>query len=71
MIGKLFEIVEVFEVKLVVNKVIERVVGKVVKIFFLFIFKFDILGSVSEGIKCGFFDEFDFICIMVKFCECF
>lgn len=46
-------------------------VGIVLKVYFLFTFVFEIFGSVSEGIKCGFFDEFDFLCIMVKFGEYF
>lgn len=70
-IGKLPEIAEASEVKLAVSKVIERVAGKVAKTFPLFTFKPDISGSVSEGTKCGFPDEFDFICTMVKLCECF
>lgn len=70
-IGKLPEIAEASEVKLAVSKVIERVAGKVAKTFPLFTFKPDISGSVSEGTKCGFPDEFDFICTMVKLCERF
>ena len=70
-IGKLPEIAEVSEVKLAVSKVIERVARKVSKAFPLFTFKPEISGSVSEGTKCGFPDEFDFLCTMVKLCECF
>ena len=70
-IGKLPEIAEASEVKLAVSKVIERVAGKVSKAFPLFTFKPEISGSVSEGTKCGFPDEFDFLCTMVKLCECF
>ena len=70
-IGKLPEIAETSEVKLAVSKVIERVAGKVSKTFPLFTFKPEISGSVSEGTKCGFPDEFDFLCTMVKLCECF
>ena len=70
-IGKLPEIAEASEVKLAVSKVIERVAGKVSKAFPLFTFKPEISGSVSEGTKCGFPDEFDYMCTMVKLCECF
>lgn len=70
-IGKLPEIAETLEVKLAVSKVIERVAGKVSKTCPLFTFKPEISGSVSEGTKCGFPDEFDFMCTMVKLCECF
>ncbi|XP_020624487.1 uncharacterized protein LOC110061963 [Orbicella faveolata] len=70
-IGKLPEIAEASEVKLAVSKVIERVAGKVSKAFPLFTFKPEISGSVSEGTKCGFPEEFDFMCTMVKLCECF
>lgn len=31
----------------------------------------EISGSVSEGTKCGFPDEFDFLCTMIKLGECF
>lgn len=70
-IGKLFEILEIIKIKNEVSKVMEYVVVKVVKISFLFVFVFEILGSMSEGIKCGFFDEFDYLCIMDVFLKCF
>lgn len=38
---------------------------KVNKDFLFFFFEFRFLGSLSEGIKCGFLNEFDFLCIMV------
>ena len=70
-IGKLPEIAETLEVKLAVGKVIEQVAGKVSKTFPLFTFEPEISGSVSEGTKCGFPDEFDFMCTMEELCKCF
>lgn len=70
-IGKLPEIAETLDVQTAVSKVIERVAVKVSKTCPLFTFKPEISGSVSEGTKCGFPDEFDFLCTMVKLSECF
>ncbi|KAJ7391519.1 E3 ubiquitin-protein ligase [Desmophyllum pertusum] len=70
-IGKLPEIAETQDVKTAVSKVIERVAVKVSKTCPLFTFRPEISGSVSEGTKCGSPDEFDFLCTMVKLCECF
>ncbi|PFX20234.1 Potassium channel AKT3 [Stylophora pistillata] len=70
-IGKLQEIPEIQEVKSAVNKVIERVATIVSKAYPLFSFVPEISGSVSEKTKCGFPDEFDFLCTMVKLGEFF
>ena len=65
-IGRLQVIPESQEIKFAVNKVIQRVAGIVSKAYPLFTFVPEISGSVSEGTKCGFPDEFDFLCTMVK-----
>lgn len=70
-IGQLQEIQETQDIKLAVSKVIERVTTIVSKAYPLFTFVPEISGSVSEGTKCGFPDEFDFLCKMVKLGECF
>ena len=70
-IGKSPEIAETLEIRTAVSKVIERVAVQVSKTCPLFTFKPEISGSVSEGTKCGFPDEFDFLCTMVKLSGCF
>lgn len=70
-IGQLQEITETQDIKSSVRKVIERVATIVSKAYPLFTFVPEVSGSVSEGTKCGFPDEFDFLCKMVKLSECF
>ena len=70
-IGQLQQIQETQDIKSAVIKVIERASSIVSKAYALFTFVPEISGGVSEGTKCGFPDEFDFLCTMIKLGECF
>lgn len=70
-IGKLPEISETTKIKNEVSKVMEHVAVKVAKTSPLFAFVPEISGSMSEGTKCGFPDEFDYLCTMDAFSKCF
>lgn len=69
--GMMLELGEEKEVEKVVIKFIEQVVVKVYKNCLFFFFEFKFFGSLSEGIKCGLFNEFDFLCIMGELLKVF
>ena len=70
-VGLLSELVEAKEVQSAVNKLVEQVAVKMSKTCPLLSFVPKVSGSLSEGTKCGFPNEFDFICTMVEFSKCF
>lgn len=65
-IGMLPELDEVKRVEEAVNQLIEQVSMKVNKNCPLFSFEPRLSGSLSEGTKCGFPNEFDLLCTMVE-----
>ena len=70
-IGQLPEISETKDVEIAVRNVMERVAAIISKACPLFTFIPEVSGSMSEGTKCGFPNEFDFLCTMVKLGEHF
>lgn len=70
-IGMLPELDEVKRVEEAVNQLIEQVSMKVNKNCPLFSFEPRLSGSLSEGTKCGFPNEFDFLCTMVELSNLF
>ena len=70
-LGPLPECSEVTELTAVMNRVMTIVAEKVSKCCPLFKFEPELSGSASEGTKCGFPDEFDYICTMVELSKCF
>lgn len=70
-IGMLPELDEVKQVEEAVNQLIQQVSMKVNKDCPLFSFEPRLSGSLSEGTKCGFPNEFDFLCTMVELSNLF
>lgn len=70
-LGILPELDEKTEVVNAVGKLVENVAAKVSKSWPLLSFMPKLSGSLSEGTKCGFPNEFDFMCTMVELSKCF
>ena len=70
-VGVLSELDEAKEVQSAVNKLVEQVAVKMSKTCPLLSFVPKLSGSLSEGTKCGFPNEFDFMCTMVELSKCF
>ena len=70
-VGVLAELDQAKEVQSAVNKLVEQVAVKMSETCPLLSFVPKLSGSLSEGTKCGFPNEFDFMCTMVELSKCF